>query len=44
MSNPKKNSKAYVPSHLGTQPRNLTKTNKGKRLDKTGKEPNSING
>ncbi|TDL30918.1 small, acid-soluble spore protein N [Jeotgalibacillus sp. S-D1] len=44
MSNPKKNSKAFVPNHLGTQPKNPTKTNKGKMLDKTGKHPDAING
>ncbi|KIL50949.1 hypothetical protein KR50_08300 [Jeotgalibacillus campisalis] len=44
MSNPKKNSKAFVPEHLGTQSKNAAKTNKGKMLDKTGKEPDVTNG
>ncbi|PPA70935.1 small acid-soluble spore protein N [Jeotgalibacillus proteolyticus] len=44
MGNPKKNSKAFVPSHLGTQSKNPTKTNKGKMLDKTGKQPDVTNG
>ncbi|MGV2938978.1 acid-soluble spore protein N [Mesobacillus sp. LC4] len=36
MSNPKKDSKHHVPSHLGTQPRGFS-GNKGKKMnDKSG--------
>ncbi|KIL51867.1 small acid-soluble spore protein N [Jeotgalibacillus soli] len=44
MSNPKKNSKDFVPNQTGTQSRNKTGTNKGKMLDKTGKTPDAMNG
>ncbi|MDF2946092.1 MAG: acid-soluble spore protein [Bacillales bacterium] len=44
MGNPKKNSKSYVPNHIGTQSREAG-GNKGKQMqDKTGKEPKYIHG
>ncbi len=44
MSNPKKNSKAFVPSHMGTNTREAG-GNKGKQMqDKTGKKPIVDNG
>jgi small acid-soluble spore protein N (minor) len=42
MSNPKKDSKHFVPSHLGTQPREFG-GNKGKKYqDKSGEQPQVI--
>jgi small acid-soluble spore protein N (minor) len=42
MSNPKKDSKHYVPSHLGTQPRGFS-GNKGKKMnDKSGEHAQVI--
>ena len=42
MGNPQKNSKAFVPNHLGTQSRGFG-GNKGKQMqDKTGKQPDVI--
>lgn len=42
MSNPKKDSKHFVPSHLGTHPRGFG-GNKGKKMqDKSGDQPQLI--
>jgi len=42
MSNPKKNSKPYVPNHIGTQSR-AAGGNKGKQMqNKTGQTPDVI--
>jgi small acid-soluble spore protein N (minor) len=44
MGNPKKNSKDFVPNHIGTQPREAGGNNGKKMQDKTGKEPHYIHG
>ena len=42
MGNPKKNSKPFVPSHIGTQSRSAG-NNKGKQMqDKSGQHPQVI--
>ncbi|WP_203362995.1 acid-soluble spore protein N [Bacillus sp. REN10] len=44
MGNPKRNSKDFTPNQLGTQPR-AAGGNKGKKMqDKSGKQPDVING
>jgi small acid-soluble spore protein N (minor) len=42
MGNPKRNSKPFVPSHLGTQPRGFSGNNGKKMQDTSGKHAQVI--
>lgn len=42
MGNPKRDSKHFVPSHLGTQPRGFSGNNGKKMQDKSGHHPQVI--